>query len=178
MAITKEKKAQLYAGYLEALKGAQGLIITEYRGMSMKNLDAIRAALRPVKSSYAVVKSTIFRIALRESGLAAPDDMLSGPVAVAIAYSDLSKMTKALLAQMKDQPLLIGKGAIMGTTVFKADQLEALSTMPTLEEARASLIGTLIGPASQLVGLLAQPAQGLAALLQAYTDKHQAGEAA
>jgi large subunit ribosomal protein L10 len=178
LAITKEKKAQLYAGYLEALKGAQGVVVAEYRGMSMKNLNAVRAALRPVNSSFAVVKSTIFRIALRQSGLAAPEDVLSGPVAVAIAYGDLSKMTKVLLAQMKDQPLLIGKGAIMGTTVFKAAQLEALSTLPTLEEARASLIGTLISPASQLVGLLAQPAQGLAAILQAYADKHQEGEAA
>jgi large subunit ribosomal protein L10 len=178
LAITKEKKAQLYAGYLEALKGAQGVVITEYRGMSMKNLDAIRAALRPVNSSYTVVKSTIFGIALRQSGLAAPEDLLTGPIAAAIAYSDLSKMTKVLLAQVKDQPLLIGKGAIMGTTVFKAEQLEALSTLPTFEEARALLIGTLSAPASQLVRLLAQPAQGLAALLQAYTDKHQEGEAA
>jgi large subunit ribosomal protein L10 len=177
LAITKEKKAQMYAGYLEALKGAQGVVVAEYRGMSMKNLNVVRAALRPVNSSFAIVKSTIFRIALRQCGLAAPEDVLSGPVAVAIAYSDLSKMTKVLLAQMKDQPLLIGKGAIMGTTVFKAAQLEALSTLPTLDEARASLIGTLLSPASQLVGLLAQPAQGLAAILQAYADK-QEGEAA
>jgi large subunit ribosomal protein L10 len=170
LAINKKKKEQLLQGYLEMLRDAQGLIVAEYRGMNMKAINAVRAAARPVGGRFTVVKSTIFQIALRETGFPAPDSLLSGPIAVAVASSDLSKLTKTIMA-IKDQPLLILKGAIMGETVFRADQLEVLSTLPTLDEARASLIGALVSPASQLVGLLTQPAQNLAATLKAYTDK-------
>ncbi len=79
-----------------------------------------------------------------------------------------------MLQRAKEDELLILKGAIMGQTVFRADQLEALSTLPTLEEARAQLIGLLQQPASRIVGVLSQPAQGIAGLLKAYTDKNEA----
>lgn len=174
MAITREQKAQIYQNYLDILGKAQGMVVTEYRGMNMKSLSATRGTLRGIKATYTVTKNTIFKIALHETGFAAPDDLLSGPVAVAIAYGDLSGLTKAMIQRAKEDELLILKGAIMGTTVFRADQLEALSTMPTLDEARAQLIGTLQQPASRFVGLLAQPGQGLAALLKAYTDKSEA----
>lgn len=176
MATTKEKKSEMYSGYLESLEGAQGMLITEYRGMRMKAINSVRAAVRQAGGSYNIVKSTIFQIALREKGFAVPADLLKGPVAIAVAPGDLPKLAKAMLG-IKDVPELILKGAIMGASVFKAEQLEALSTMPTLDEARASLIGTLNGPASQLVGLFAQPAQGLAGTLKAYTDQQQ-GEGA
>ena len=174
MAITREKKTQIYQGYLDMLDKAQGMVVTEYRGMNMKSLSATRAVLRGLKGSYAVTKNTIFKIALHEKGFAVPEDLLAGPVAVAVAYGDLTGLTKAMLQRAKEDELLILKGAIMGQIVFRADQLEALSTMPTLDEARATLIGTLQQPASRIIGLLSQPAQGLAALLQAYTDKNEA----
>jgi large subunit ribosomal protein L10 len=166
----------MYSGYLESIEGAQGMLITEYRGMRMKAINAVRSVVRQAGGSYNVVKSTIFQIALHEKGFAVPEELLKGPVAIAVAPGDLPKLAKAMLA-IRDVPELILKGAIMGNSVFKAEQLEALSTMPTLDEARASLIGTLNGPASQLVGLLAQPAQGLAGTLKAYTDQQQ-GEGA
>ena len=174
MAITREKKAAMYQSYLDMLNNAQGMVITEYRGMNMKSLTATRNTLRGIKGGYAVTKNTIFKIALREKGFAAPEDLLAGPVAVAVAYGDLSGLTKAMLQRAKEDELLVLKGAIMGQTVFRADQLEALSTLPTLEQARAQLIGTLQQPASRIVGILSQPAQGLAALLKAYTDKNEA----
>jgi large subunit ribosomal protein L10 len=177
MPITRQKKATIYQTYQRLLSNTIGMVVAEYRGMRMKDIEAVRNALRPVDGKLAIIKSTIFRIALREAGFAAPKDLTSGPVAVAIAKTDLAKVTKTIMG-IKDQPLFILKGAIMGQTVFKADQLEALSNMPTLEEARASLIGTLVSPASQLANLLNQPAQQIAMVLKAFTDKQQGGEAA
>ncbi len=174
MAISKAKKDQLYSTYLDVLRRSQGMVITEYRGMSMKNLSAVRKVLRDVDASYAVVKNTIFKIALRESGFAAPDDLFEGPVAVALAYSDVTKVTKTLLG-IKDQPQLVLKGAVLGELIFRAEQLEALSTMPTLDEARATLIGTLQSPATGFLALIGTPAQNLAQVLKAYTDKLEGG---
>jgi large subunit ribosomal protein L10 len=176
LATTRTQKEEMLKGYIESLNKAQGMILTEYRGMAMSNLNAIRNALRPIKGSFTITKNTLFKLALREAGFAVPEDLLVGPVAIAIAYGDLSGLTKVILARAKEDDKLILKGAIMGTTVFRADQLEALSTLPTLDQARATLIGTLQQPASRLVGLLSQPGQGIAAVLKSYTDKQ--GEAA
>lgn len=177
MAITKELKAEILKGYLEMLGKAQGVVITDYRGMSMKNFSATRAALRATKGRYAVTKNTLFKIALHETGFAVPEDLFTGPTAVAVAYSDLGGLTKTMLARAREDELLVLKGAIMGQTVFRADQLEVLSTLPSLAEARAMLIGTLQQPASRIIGLLSQPAQGLAAILKAYTDEAHGGAA-
>jgi len=173
--ITKEKKNTMYADYLQLMDGVPGLIITEYRGMQMKNITAVRALLRPVGASYNVVKTSIFKKILAHYGFPVPDDLLAGPVAVAVPKTDLAKTAKVLL-DIKDQPLLVLKGAIMGETVFKAEQIEALSKMPTLDEARAALLATLATPATGLVTVLAQPAIDLALVLQAYSDKQRDGE--
>ncbi len=178
MAITKEQKEAILKGYIEMLKPAQGVVVTEYRGMTMANFNTTRAALRPINGRFTVTKNTILKIALKELGFAAPDDLLSGPTAVAIAYRDLGGLTKVIINRAKEDDKLIPKGAIMGTTVFQAKQLEMLSTLPSLEEARASLIGTLQQPAARLMGLLQQPAQGFAAILKAYTDKGEGEDAA
>jgi len=180
LATTKAEKGDILKSYLELLSRAQGLVFTEYRGMSMKNLNAIRAALRAAKGSYTITKNTLFKLALQETGFPVPEELLQGPTAVAVAFDNVGTLTKAVLARQKDDALLVLKGAIMGQTVFTADQLESLSTLPTLDEARSSFIGTLQQPASLLVGLLSQPGQGLAGVLKAYTDKagENPGEAA
>jgi large subunit ribosomal protein L10 len=179
LAITREKKAQILENYREILKRANGMIITEYRGMSVKNISASRKVARDAKGSYNVTKITLFKIALQENGFAVPEDLLKGPTAVAISYGDLSGLTKVVLQRAKEDELLVLKGAIMGQEVFRGkEQLEALSTMPTLDEARASLIGTLQQPAARIIGLMAQPGQQLAMLLKAFTDKESGGEAA
>src|SRR5260221_1495602 len=146
LAITKAKKDEVLKGYLEMLTNAQGMIVTEYRGMSMKNFNVTRGLLRPINGSYTVTKNTLFKLALRETGFAVPESLFTGPTAVAIAYGDLSSLTKAIIQRAKEDELLILKGAVMGKTVFQADQLEALSTLPTLDEARAGLISLLQQP--------------------------------
>jgi len=176
--ITKETKAEIYQNYLDILGKAQGMIVAEYHNMQMKTFNDIRNALRPLGGQFAVVKNTIFRIALREKGFAAPKDLLSGPVAVAIARTDIAKVAKAMLTAAKDSQFLSLKGAILGENVYKANQLEAVSTMPTVDEARAIFLGLLATPAQQLVTLFATPGQELVGILKSYGDKLEGGEAA
>ena len=175
MAITKAQKDEILKDYVEMLRKAKGLVITEYRGMSMKNFNTTRSALRAVQGTFTVTKNTLFKLALKENGFAVPEDLLVGPTAVAVAYNELGPLTKVVLQRAKEDELLVLKGAIMGKNIYSAKQLDALSTLPTLDEARASLIGTLQQPASRFIGLIGQPGQGLAALLKAYTDDHQGG---
>jgi len=176
LAITREQKGEILQGYVDMLKQAQGLVVTEYRGMAMPNFNNVRKALRAIDGKYTVTKNTLLKIALKEVGFATPEDLLTGPVSIAIAYSDLGKLTKAMMDAAKTDDKIILKGGIMGQNVFRgAKELEILSTLPSLDGARASLIGTLQQPAIRLVSVLGQPGQGLAAILKAYSDKQNAG---
>ena len=174
MALSKEDKTQILNGYVELLNHAQGLVVTECRGMTMKQFTDIRKTLRDVNAEYHVTKNTLFKLALTQVGMAAPDELLVGPIAIGIAFGDLPSLTKAILQRAKENELLKPMGAIMGQSVFTAQQLEMVSTMPTLGEARAGLIGTIIAPVSSILSLLEQPAIQLMGLLQAYSDKDKA----
>jgi len=171
LALTRETKNEILAGYLKVLEKAQGLVITEYRGFRMKQFNETRKIMRANNGAYMVTKNTLFKIALKQVGMAAPDELLNGPVAVGVAFGDLPGLTKVILARAKEDEMLKPKGAIMGLTVFTQAQLEMVSTMPTLDEARAGLIGTLVAPATAFLSILEQPATQLLALFQAYADK-------
>ena len=174
MALSKEDKTQILNGYVEVLNRAQGLVVTEYRGMTMKQFTETRKALREVNAAYLVTKNTLFKRALTQVGMAAPDELLTGPVAIGVAFGDLPSLTKAILQRAKENDLLKPTGAIMGQSVFTAKQLEMVSTLPTLNEARAGLVGAIIAPISSILSLLEQPAVQLMGLLQAYSDKDKA----
>jgi large subunit ribosomal protein L10 len=178
LALSKETKVEIYNRYLKVLEKTQGIIVAEYRGMTMPKFNDTRKALRAANGKFMVTKNTIFLIALREMGFAAPEELFTGPVTVALAFGDLPTLTKAMLQRAKEEELIKLKGAVMGTSVFRADQLEMVSTMPTLKEAQAGLLGTLVAPATTLLSVLGQPATNVAAILQAYKDKLDGGQVA
>ncbi|MGQ9849682.1 MAG: 50S ribosomal protein L10 [Aggregatilineaceae bacterium] len=170
MAITKERKRELLAQYIEMLQGASGLIVTEYRGMTMAQLNDLRARLRENNARLAITKNTLFKIALQEVGMAVPETLLTGPVAVTIAYQDLPTAIKTVLDYAGTNEILVVKGGIIGTSAVAADQLDAISKLPSLDVLRAQLLGTITMPVAQFVGLLEEPGRQLVAVIQAATD--------
>ena len=168
MAITKQKKQELVASYVETLGRAQGVVVTEYRGMTMAQLSALRTRLQEVDGQYTVTKNTLFKLALKEVGMAAPEALFVGPVAVGVAYSDLPGMVKALLDAGKDESLpLVVKGGVIGQSVLNAAQLEQLTTLPPIETLRAQLAGLIASPATNIVSLLNEPARDVVSVLNA-----------
>lgn len=172
MPLTKEKKEVILADYIEVLKRCSGVVVTEYRGLSVTRFNEVRNKLRDVGATYNVTKNTLFRKALKEVGMAVPEDLLKGPVAIGFAYENFSGTVKALLDAAKDNDLLVLKGAILEQSVFRADDLDALSKLPSLNELRAQLIGLLVQPASQLLSVLEAAPRDLVSVLAAYVDKH------
>ncbi|NJL53983.1 50S ribosomal protein L10 [bacterium] len=167
MAISRERKEELVAKYTDILEGASGLVVTEYRGMKMPQITEIRRALRETGGDYLVTKNRLLKIALRNIGMPAPEELLNGPVAVGFARQDLPGMVKVLLDKAKTQELLKLKGAIVGSTVMDESGLDALSKLPTIEELRAQILGMLIQPMQGVLGVLQAPPQGLVGVLQA-----------
>lgn len=170
MAISRKRKEELVAEYVEMLQQAKGIVVTEYRGMGMKHLDDFRAKLREKNAGLTITKNTLLKIALREVGMAVPDDILAGPVAVAVAYDDLSITIKTVLEYAGTNELLVAKGGIVGASAVRGSDLKAVSELPPIEVLRAQLLGAVAMPLSQFVGLLNEPGRQLVAVIKAGSE--------
>ena len=170
MAISKQRKQELVSEYVDMLERARGLVVTEYRGMTMKQLDELRGKLREKNASFTVTKNTLLKIALEQVGMAVPDVLLSGPVALVVAFEDLPNTVKTVLDFANGNEIFVVKGGILGASVVDEKQLDAISKLPPLEVLRAQLIGMTTMPLTQLMGLLEEPGRQVVAVIQAATD--------
>jgi len=170
LAISKQRKQELVSEYVDMLERARGLVVTEYRGMTMKQLDELRGKLREKNASFTVTKNTLLKIALEQVGMAVPDVLLSGPVALVVAFEDLPNTVKTVLDYANGNEIFVVKGGILGTSVVDEKQLDAISKLPPLEVLRAQLIGMTTMPLTQLMGLLEEPGRQVVAVIQAATD--------
>lgn len=178
MAISNEQKKQVVAQYEEWIERSKALIVTQYVGLSVKNLDALREKVREAGGEFHIVKNTLGQIAFESTGIKAPEGMLEGSTAIGFAFEDAPALAKALNEFSKDSDFLKLKGGFLGTDPLTADEIKALADLPPLPVMRAQLLGTILAPASKLVRTLAEPGRSLAAVLQAYVDKDAAPEAA
>ncbi|NDJ85973.1 MAG: 50S ribosomal protein L10 [Chloroflexi bacterium] len=176
MPISRSEKEAIVADYVNKLNDSQGIVITEYRGLTVNRFDEIRKKMRDVGAQYTVAKKTLFRIALDQVGMSAPDELISGPIAIGFAYDNLPGTVKALLDSTKDHELLILKGAVARTAVYNRDDLKTIAELPTMDELRATLAGTVVQPAAQLLSLLVAPQRDVVSVIAAYVDKHTEGE--
>lgn len=174
MAINRERKERLVAQYIDLLGQTGGFIVVQSKGLSVKEVEGLRAVVRGAKGKYIVTKNTLLGIALKEAGWAIPSSLLVGPVAIALGMENLPGVAKAILDYGVD-PTRIEKmkitGAQMGATTLTAAQVEILSKLPSLDELRAQIIGLVVSPAQGLVSVLQQATAGVINVLQAYEDK-------
>jgi len=167
LAITLQKKETLTAGYIEKLRRTQALIVTEYRGLTHKQLEVLRRELRGCESELVVSKNTLMARALREVGLPAPESLLTGPTAVTFCYSEIAAPAKALTKFAKDSKVLVLRGGLMGQSVFDENGVQTLTELPGRDQLRAQLVGTLQSPISGLVNVLAGSLRGFLTVLNA-----------
>jgi len=152
---------------------ADAVLLTEYRGINVGDLAALRRALREAGGEYKVYKNTLVRFAARELGLDL-DDQLTGPTAIAFVPTggggDPVAVAKALREFAKGNPNLVVKGGVLGQKLLSADDAKALAELAPREELLAKLAGLMAAPLQQFAGLLqAVPrdfAYGLSALIE------------
>lgn len=177
MAITKARKEKLVAEYLELFKKSQALFLTDYRGLPMSGMSALRAKVRDGGGEYHIAKNTLAMRALKEAGLPAPDDLLAGPTAVGFALNDVPGVAKALVDFSRESEFLKIKGGLMGNRMLTSAEVEALAALPPLPVVRAQLIGLISAPASRLAGLTAASVRQVVNVLKAYSEKAEAAPA-
>ena len=154
----------------ERLGAADAAILTEYRGLSVKDLATLRRALAPAGGTYKIYKNTLVSFAVRELGLGELESMLQGPTAIAFVNGDAVEVAKALRDFSRTHPLLVVKGGILGESVLSSADATALADVPPREVLLARIAGAFAAPMVQFAGLLeALPrnfAYGLKALLE------------
>ncbi len=178
MAITKERKQEVLTTYEDWFKRSQAIILVEYTGAKMKDMDNIRAKVRETGAEFHVVKNTLARRVFAQQGMSVPDDYLLKSTAVSFAFNDPAATAKALADATKGMAFVKVKGGFMGGQLLSAKQVKSLAELPPLPVVRAQLLGVLQAPAGKLVRTIAEPARSLAAVFRAYSEKEQAPAAA
>lgn len=159
----------------ERLDATSAALLTEYRGLDVGAISALRRALREVGGEYKIYKNTLVRFAARDLGLEL-EELLTGPTAIAFITErpdgtpgDAVDVAKALRDFARTNPSLIVKGGVLGTKPLTADEAKALAEVEPREVLLAKLAGALAAPMVQFAGLLeALPrnfAYGLSALI-------------
>ena len=171
MAITKERKGEVLDQYQQWLGKSQAILLVEYTGVTMKELDAIRTKVRESGGEFHVLKNTLARKAFEKYGLSVSADYFEKSTAAAFAFADVAATAKALSDVSKNIEVLKVKGGFMDKTVLNAAQVKALASLPSLPIVRSQLLGVLSAPAGKLVRTIAEPARQVASVLKAYVDK-------
>ncbi|HUQ39432.1 MAG TPA: 50S ribosomal protein L10 [Acidimicrobiales bacterium] len=153
------------------LDAAEGAILTEYRGLTVKDLATLRRSLRDAGAEYKIYKNTLVRLAVNELGLTDLTGLLEGPTAIAFVEGDAVNVAKVLRDFGRINPNLVVKGGLLGTSVLTPADAAALADIPPREVLLARLAGGLAAPMQKFAGLLqALPrnfAYGLKALIDA-----------
>ena len=172
-----EAKRETVAELRQALAGSRTLIVSEYRGLSVKEIAEIRRALRKQDVSYRVVKNRLMRIAAKDTVGEALEPLLVGPTAIAFG-NDESATAKAVIDATRPYNRIVRiTGGVVGTSPIDASGVTRLATLPSREVLLAQLGGAVMAPATQLAGLLAAPLRNLAYALAQVRDQKQQAEA-
>jgi large subunit ribosomal protein L10 len=171
-----EAKEATVAELREELARSSTMIVSEYRGLSVKEIAEIRRALRRQDVRYRVVKNRLMRIAAADTLGEALDPLLQGPTAIAFG-TDEAATAKAVLDAVRPYARIVRvTGGIIGQRAISADGVTRLATLPSREVLLAQLGGAMAAPATQLAGLLAANLRNLGyALSQVRDQKQSAG---
>ncbi|MCB0825639.1 MAG: 50S ribosomal protein L10 [Armatimonadetes bacterium] len=168
------KKADTIETIKERYSRAVGVIFTEYRGLKVHQVQALRKQLKEKGGELQVVKNTLFKIAAGDDAEKFTDEMSSGPTAVAFLYENETDCAKVLMDFAKDNKALVVKSGLIEGKIFDKDGVEAFSKLPSRDVLIAQVIGTIAAPLSQLVGtveaLYATPIRTIGAVADKFAD--------
>ena len=173
MSLTLEQKKSVVAEVNAIANTAQAAIAAEYTGLTVSQMTNLRVRARNAGVYVKVVKNTLARRALTGTNFECLQSKLSGPLVLVFSQEDPGAGARVVRDFLKDNQKLVPIAIAFGGALRGPEDLQMLATLPTLDEARAMLLGVFKAPASQLVRTLAEPAAQFVRLLAAYRDKQQ-----
>ncbi len=171
--LTRGQKEEQVATMRDKFGRATSIIVADYRGLNVKQADALRRELRSQGEGdyeYQIVKNSVLKRACDGTATESLSEHFVGPTAVAISYGDPAGLAKLLVDYSKQNEVFELKGGFLDGKAIDSDEIRKLATLPTLDQLRGQLAGLLNAPATKLVRLLNEPAGQLARLMKARED--------
>jgi large subunit ribosomal protein L10 len=169
----KSDKERIVGELTERLQATETLIVADYRGLTMKEVDALRGELLQHGAKFTIVKNSLTRRAAEAAGADSVLALLDGPTAIAFLETDGDPVAvaKALSDTARTTKVLAVRGGVLEGRVMTADEVEELAKLPPLDALRGQVLGAVAAPLYAIVGLFTAPLQDLHGLLQARIDQ-------
>src|SRR5437660_7408922 len=169
----REQKEQVVDELTQRLKAAETLLVADYRGLTMTQIDALRTRLLESGARFTVVKNTLTRRAAEAAGTEALLALLDGPSAIAFLETDgdMLAAAKALADSARETNVLEIRGGIMQGRAVTAAEVETLAKLPPVDVLRGQVLGAIVAPLTTFVGLLNAPLQNLVGLVDARIEQ-------
>jgi len=177
-AMPNATKVERVAALKEQIEGANALLLTEYRGLTVSEITELRRSLREVDASLAVIKNTLMMRAANDAGISELDELLAGPSAVAfVTGEDVVAVAKKLKDAAKLHPALVIKGGYMDGSALDAAGANALADLESREVMLSKIAGLLKSEMSRAAAAFVAAQSQFLSLLEAYKEKVPAGDA-
>jgi large subunit ribosomal protein L10 len=169
----REQKEQVVDELTQRLKAADTLLVADYRGLTMPQIDELRTRLLESGARFTVVKNTLTRRAAEAAGADALLALLDGPSAIAFleADGDMVAAAKALADSARETNVLEIRGGIMQGRALTAEEVTTLATLPPEDVLHGQVLGAIVAPLTSLAGLLNAPLQNLVGLIDARIEQ-------
>src|SRR4051795_5431932 len=174
--VKKEDKERLVTELTDRLRETDTLLVADYRGLTMPQIDDLRTKLLEHGARFAVVKNTLTRRAAEAAGNEALLALLEGPTAIAFLESggDSVAVAKALVDAARDTRVLALRGGMLEGRPVEASEIEALAKLPPVDVLRGQVLGTIVAPLTGILALFTAPLQDLYGLIDARIEQLQA----
>jgi len=161
--MNKEQKKNYISEMTASFENSEAVLVTHYQGLTVKQLDELRKQMREHGIQFKITKNRITKIALEKTKCKDLSDLFKGPTAVALSEDAISS-AKILTKFSKENKNLKILGGIMGKEILDVAAVANVATLPTLDEARAKIVGILRSPAQKIASILLAPASKIAIL--------------
>jgi large subunit ribosomal protein L10 len=175
----RQDKERVVAELAERLRTSETLIVADYRGLSMSEIDGLRTELLKHGARFSVVKNSLTKRAAEEAGVPELVELLEGPTAIAfVGDGDMVAVAKSLQDTARQTKILSLRGGILQGEPMSADQVRSLAALPPAEVLHSQVLGAVIGPLNAIVGLFTAPLRELVGVIDArITQLQEQGEA-
>ena len=172
----RPEKVQAVADIREGLESSEAVFLTEYRGLSVQAVQALRKSLRDSGAEYKVVKMTLAKLAAGDAGIEGLNEYLGGPTALAFANSDPVATAKALKDFSKTHEVFILKAGYLSGNVLTPEEVSKLAEIEPREVLLAMIVGAAKAPLFSAAGMFASFNRNAASMFSQLLDKKESGE--
>ena len=168
----RQEKEQVVAELAERLRASETLIVADYRGLTMSEIDGVRTELLKHGARFSVVKNSLTKRAAEEAGVPQLVELLDGPTAIAfVGDGDMVAVAKSLHDTARQTKILSLRGGILQGEPMSADQVRELAALPPVDVLRGQVLGAVVAPLNAIAGLINAPLQNLVGLIDARIEQ-------